>query len=60
VLPEFALCFALLPMVSCPFASPRGVGILSILSRLCEAIALAFGNRDFLSQVILFWLLFGF
>jgi hypothetical protein len=28
VSPEFALCFALLPMVSSPFASPWGVGIL--------------------------------
>jgi hypothetical protein len=35
VLPKVALCFALLLMVSSPFASPRGVGVVSVLSRLC-------------------------
>jgi hypothetical protein len=60
VSPDIALCFALLPMVSSPFSSPWGVDILSVLSRLCWAVALALGDRDLLSQVILFWLFFGF
>jgi hypothetical protein len=51
---------ALLPVVSSPFASPRGVAnFWSILSRLCRAVALALGDRDFLTQVIFSWLLFG-
>jgi hypothetical protein len=60
VLPKIALCFALLSMVSSPCGSPWGVTILSVFSRLCWAVALASGDRDFFSQVILFWLFFGF
>jgi hypothetical protein len=53
---------ALLLMVSSPLASPWGVGNLwSILSRLCRAVALALGPRDFSLSSDLFlafvWLL---
>jgi hypothetical protein len=60
VSPDIALCFALLQMVSGPFASPWGVDILSVLSQLCWVVALALGDWDLLSQVILFWLFFRF
>jgi hypothetical protein len=57
--PEFALCFALLPMVSSPFASPCGVGSLEHFVSVVLSRCLALEDRDLLFQVILL-LLFGF
>jgi hypothetical protein len=51
--PDFSC--ARLPMVSSPLASPWWVDkFWIILSRLCWAVALDLGDRDFLSQVIFF------